>query len=88
MPTEELERNFAAILRDIETCRGRATGAFITRCFVLSPPSPESFVVDASTYVGKKEEESSSSSSSDDESDDEREEEQDEKKKRVAAKQQ
>jgi large subunit ribosomal protein L1 len=87
MPTEELETNFAAILRDIETCRGRATGTFITRCFVLSPPSPEIFVVEASTYVGKKEEESSSSSSSDDESDDEREENQDEKQP-IAAKQQ
>ena len=71
MPTEELETNFDAILKDIESCRGRATGDFITRCFVLSPPSTERFVVDTCTYVGKKQEDSSSSSD-DDESDDDR----------------
>lgn len=70
MPLEELEANFSAILKDIESCRARATGAFITRCFVLSPPSPESFVVHTEPYVGKVADDSSSSSSSDDESDD------------------
>lgn len=72
MPNEELEANFATILKDIETCRGRPTGAFITRCYVVSPPSPESFVVSTATYLGRQEDSSSSSSSSDDESDDER----------------
>lgn len=71
MAMEELEANFSVILKDIETCRGRASGAFITRCYVLSPPSPEYFVVKTETYVGKKADDSSSSSSSDDESDDE-----------------
>nr|CAG4637870.1 EOG090X089S [Chydorus sphaericus] len=69
MPTQELEANFDTILKDVETCRGRTTGAFITRCFVLSPPSPERFVVKAETYVGSKEEDSSSSSSDDEDSD-------------------
>lgn len=73
MPIEELEANFSTILKDIETCRGRRTGAFITRCYVLSPPSPEYFIVNADTYVGKTAEDTSSSSSSDDESDDEQE---------------
>lgn len=69
MPTQELEANFDTILKDVETCRGRTTGAFITRCFILSPPSPERFVVKAETYVGSKEEDSSSSSSDDEDSD-------------------
>lgn len=76
MPTEELEANFSAILKDIETCRGRPSGAFITRCYVLSPPSPERFVVNTDPYVkNKKADESSSSSSSseDEDSDDEKE---------------
>lgn len=71
MSMEELEANFSAILKDIESCRGRASGEFITRTFVISPPSTESFVVKTETYVGKKADDSSSSSSSDDESDDE-----------------
>nr|CAG4643300.1 EOG090X089S [Ilyocryptus agilis] len=71
MTTEELEANFATILKDIETCRGRVAGNFITRCFVVAPPSPEYFVVDSEPFVGRKEESSSASSSSDSESDDE-----------------
>nr|CAG4647161.1 EOG090X089S [Megafenestra aurita]SVE92466.1 EOG090X089S [Megafenestra aurita] len=71
MSMEELEANFSAILKDIESCRGRTSGEFITRTFVISPPSTESFVVKTETYVGKKADDSSSSSSSDDESDDE-----------------
>ena len=79
MPAEELEANFSVILKDIETCRGRATGEFITRTYVLSPPSPEYFVVDTEPFVGKKaDDSSSSSSSSDDESDDENEKEEEE----------
>jgi len=54
METSELEGNFAAILKDVETCRGRSSGAFITRCFVISPPSRERFVVNPDHYVGKK----------------------------------
>lgn len=70
MPVEQLEANFSAILKDIESCRGRATGEFVTRVFVVSPPSPERFVVSADTYIGKKAADTSSSSSSE-ESDDE-----------------
>nr|SVE74259.1 EOG090X089S [Daphnia barbata] len=71
MPMEELEANFATILKDIETCRARTSGAFITRCYVLSPPSPEFFVVKTDPYVNRKADDSSSSSSSDDENDNE-----------------
>ncbi len=75
MPTEELEANFSAILKDIESCRAKPFGAFITRCYVLSPPSPERFVVNTEPYVKSKKaaESSSSSSSEDDNSDDEKE---------------
>nr|SVE85571.1 EOG090X089S [Daphnia pulicaria] len=75
MPTEELEANFSAILKDIESCRAKPFGAFITRCYVLSPPSPERFVVTTEPYVKSKKaaESSSSSSSDDDDSDDEKE---------------
>nr|CAG4641801.1 EOG090X089S [Eurycercus lamellatus] len=72
MPVEELEANYDAILKDIETCRGRSAGAFITRCLIQSRPNTESFLVDPEPYVGKKDD-SSSSSSSDDESDDDEE---------------
>nr|SVE73632.1 EOG090X089S [Daphnia atkinsoni] len=72
MPVDELEANYSAILKDIETCRARKSGAFITRCYVLSPPSPEYFVVKTDAYVKKKVEDTSSSSS-DDESDNENE---------------
>lgn len=83
MPTEELEANFSLILKDIETCRGRSTGEFITRTYVLSPPSPEYFVVDTEPYVKKTAaDDSSSSSSSDDESDDEKEKEEEEEGRR------
>lgn len=54
MGTRELEENYVAILKDVETCRGRSSGAFITRCFVVSPPSRERFVVDPDHYIGKK----------------------------------
>ena len=89
MPTEELEANFSSILKDIETCRGKPSGAFITRCYVLSPPSPETFVVNTDTYVkNKKAAESSSSSSSEDEdSDDEKEEVEDSRNQTRAVKQ-
>lgn len=74
MPSEELEANFSAILKDIESCRARPTGVFVTRCYVLSPPSTENFVVNTEPYLGKMvEDSSSSSSSSDDESDDDNE---------------
>lgn len=83
MTTQELEANFDAVLKDIESCRGRPTGAFITRCFVLSPPSPERFVVNTEPYIGKHEEESSSSSSDSESDTEEEEEEKNEKKKAV-----
>nr|CAG4648010.1 EOG090X089S [Moina brachiata]SVE93083.1 EOG090X089S [Moina brachiata] len=70
MPSEQLEANFAAILKDVESCRGKPSGDFITRVYVVSPPSPEKFVVSPDTYIGKKIADSSSSSSSSDESDD------------------
>nr|SVE75201.1 EOG090X089S [Daphnia dolichocephala] len=80
MPIEELEANFSTILKDIETCRTRTSGAFITRCYVLSPPSPEYFVVKTEPYVNKKADDTSSSSSSDDESDNENEDADEEKR--------
>lgn len=70
MPSEQLEANFAAILKDVESCRGKPSGDFITRVYVVSPPSPEKFVVSPNTYIGKKIADSSSSSSSSDDSDD------------------
>nr|SVE77077.1 EOG090X089S [Daphnia lumholtzi]SVE78935.1 EOG090X089S [Daphnia lumholtzi] len=73
MPMEELEANFSAILKDIESCRPRTSRSFITRCYVLSPPSPEYFVVKTEAYIKNKAEDTSSSSSSDDESDNENE---------------
>lgn len=89
MPTEELEANFSVILKDIETCRAKPSGAFITRCYVLSPPSPERFVVNTEPYVKNKKaaETSSSSSSEDDDSDDEKEEEGDSRNQTRAVKQ-
>ena len=89
MPTEELEANFSAILKDIESCRAKPTGAFITRCYVLSPPSPERFVVSTDPYVKiKKAAESSSSSSSEDEDSDTEKEEGDSRNQIRAVKQQ
>lgn len=73
MPMEELEANFSIILKDIESCRARTSGSFVTRCYVLSPPSPEYFVVKTEAYIKKKAEDTSSSSSSDDDSDNENE---------------
>ena len=65
-----MQANFDAVLKDLESCRGRPSGAFITRCFLVSPPSPERLVVDLEPFLGKHvEDSSSSSSSSDDESD-------------------
>ncbi|XP_057377167.1 large ribosomal subunit protein uL1m-like [Daphnia carinata] len=87
MPMEELEANFSTILKDIESCRARTSGSFITRCYVLSPPSPEYFVVKTEAYIKKKAEDTSSSSSSDDDSDNEKadeEEEQNTSRARVA----
>jgi len=71
MQTSELEENFAAILKDVETCRGRSSGAFITRCFVVSPPSRERFVVNPDQYVGKKPAPSKTQNTDPEENDDE-----------------
>nr|CAG4642604.1 EOG090X089S [Evadne anonyx] len=71
MGTSELEDNFAAILKDVETCRARSSGAFITRCFVVAPPSRERFVVDPDSYIGKKPAPSSTQIPDDEDNDDE-----------------
>nr|CAG4634870.1 EOG090X089S [Alona affinis] len=71
MPTEELEANFDSVLKDLESCRGRPVGAFITRCFIVSPPSPERLVVNLEPFLGKQEDSSSSSSDDEDSDDDE-----------------
>jgi len=52
MSTAELEANFSAILKDIESCRGRSSGNFIVHCYVTAPPSKEKFLTQHQKYVG------------------------------------
>ncbi len=52
MPTEELEANFSTLVKDVESCRLRFSGTFITHCWVLASPSREKFLIKHETYVG------------------------------------
>nr|CAG4650257.1 EOG090X089S [Sida crystallina] len=51
MSMEELEANFKAILKDIDSCRGRVSSPFIVHCYILCPPSKEKFLITHQSYL-------------------------------------
>lgn len=51
MPTEHLEANLAALLRDVNVVRPRREGRFVTRVLLRSLPSSERLKIDPFVYI-------------------------------------
>ncbi|CAH2085194.1 unnamed protein product [Euphydryas editha] len=51
METKQIAENVDALLKDIQSIRPKRDGLFITRCFLLSPPSPEKLKIDPFRHV-------------------------------------
>jgi len=51
MDTSHLEENFSAVLKDVNSMRPNREGPFITKCCLVTPPSPERLKVDYSQYI-------------------------------------
>ncbi|CAH0583270.1 unnamed protein product [Chrysodeixis includens] len=53
MEPEQVAENIKAFLKDLQSARPKRDGLFITRCLILSPPSPEKLKIDPFVYVDK-----------------------------------
>lgn len=51
MPTEQLEANVAALLRDVNVIRPRREGRFVTRVLLRTTPSREQLKIDPFVYI-------------------------------------
>jgi hypothetical protein len=51
MDTSHLEENFSALLKDVYSVRPNREGPFITKCCLVSLPSPERLKVDHKQYI-------------------------------------
>jgi hypothetical protein len=51
MDTAHLEENFSTLLKDVNSVRPNREGPFITKCCLVSVPSPERLKVDYSQYI-------------------------------------
>ncbi|GBP14578.1 Probable RNA-directed DNA polymerase from transposon BS [Eumeta japonica] len=66
METKHIAENLETLLKDINSVRPKREGLFVTRCYLLSPPSNEKFKIDPFAYI-KKEYEIKGEEDSDDE---------------------
>lgn len=57
MDPKHLEENLVSFLKDVDSCRPRRAGKFITRVLLKSPPSPELLKIDPFIYVPEGKEE-------------------------------
>lgn len=53
MDPKEVAENLEALLKDVQSARPKRDGLFITRCVLVSPPSPEKLKIDPFVYVDK-----------------------------------
>ncbi|XP_069688986.1 large ribosomal subunit protein uL1m [Periplaneta americana] len=51
MDVSHLEANFTALLKDVNSMRPKREGPFITKCCLVSLPSPERLKIDFSQYI-------------------------------------
>lgn len=51
MDTSNLEENFSALLKDVNSVRPNREGPFITKCVLVTLPSPERLKVDYKQYI-------------------------------------
>jgi hypothetical protein len=51
METSHLEENFTALLKDVNSMRPNREGPFITKCCLVTVPSPERLKVDYKQYI-------------------------------------
>lgn len=53
METKQIVENIDALLKDIQSIRPKRDGLFITRCFLVSPPSSERLKIDPFIHVDR-----------------------------------
>ncbi|XP_050349660.1 50S ribosomal protein L1 [Nymphalis io] len=53
METKQITENIDALLKDIQSIRPKRDGLFITRCYLISPPSPEKLKIDPFVHVDR-----------------------------------
>ncbi|XP_023939603.2 50S ribosomal protein L1 [Bicyclus anynana] len=53
MDAKHIAENIDALLKDIQSVRPKRDGPFITRCFIVSPPSTEKLKIDPFVHVDK-----------------------------------
>ncbi|CAB3251314.1 unnamed protein product [Arctia plantaginis] len=53
MEPKLVAENIDALLKDIQSARPKRDGLFITRCLIVSPPSPEKLKIDPFVHVSK-----------------------------------
>ncbi|XP_041989016.1 50S ribosomal protein L1 [Aricia agestis] len=53
MDVKQIVENIEALLKDIQGSRPKRDGLFITRCFIVSPPSSEKLKIDPFVYVDR-----------------------------------
>ncbi|XP_037975532.2 50S ribosomal protein L1 [Plutella xylostella] len=51
MEAKDVAENIGALLKDIQSSRPKRDGLYITRCYILSPPSSELLKIDPFVYV-------------------------------------
>jgi hypothetical protein len=67
MDTAHLEENFSAVLKDVSSMRPSREGPFITKCCLVSMPSPERLKVDYKQYIDEDDDEREAGEEEDDE---------------------
>jgi hypothetical protein len=53
MDTAHLEENFSLLLKDVHSMKPNREGPFITKCCLVSLPSPERLKVNHQLYIGE-----------------------------------
>ncbi|XP_044729005.1 50S ribosomal protein L1 [Chrysoperla carnea] len=71
METIQLEENLIALLKDVDSAKPRRNNPFITRCYLLSPPSREKFIINLEQYIDSSENTNKSSLSDENEEEEE-----------------
>jgi hypothetical protein len=71
MDTAHLEENFSHLLKDVYSMKPNREGPFITKCCLVSLPSPERLKVDYKLYIDEDDNEKQEEEEEDEEEEDE-----------------
>ncbi|KDR21469.1 uncharacterized protein LOC110827986 [Zootermopsis nevadensis] len=71
MDTDHLEENFSVLLKDVYSMKPNRVGPFITKCCLVSLPSPERLKVDYNLYIDEDDNEKQEEKEEDEEEEDE-----------------